>query len=185
MNAGKVEMRQDALNQTLWHYEYREDGHSWHIEWDPRETQLFAWALLDEWDTPKGEPLDVAARERILDAVWPAMVENAGIVAIVDHSRRLRCPLAARWNRGDDGFLVDVHDGGRLDYLALGRTLRLTYQEPELYLAMVDWPASPRWCEPDGPIEADESKRIRERLQSARASDMRIGYHLGWRIGLA
>jgi hypothetical protein len=182
MTAATVNIAHGSTGGPSRAYQVREAGHTWLCDWDPRETQSFVWALLDEWDTARGEPLDAAARERILDAVWPAMVEDAGIEAIIDHSPRLRCPVAVRWNRGDGGFLVDVHDGGQIDYLELGRTMRVRYRQPESYVAVVDWPAEPRWCEPGGAITSDESERIQRRLQSARSSDMRIGYHLPWRI---
>jgi hypothetical protein len=182
MTAGTVGLSCGSTGGPSRAYQYREAGHTWLYDWDPRETQSFVWALLDEWDTPKGEPLDGAARERILDTVWPAMVKDASIVAIIDHSPRLRCPVAVRWSRGDSGFLVDVNDGGQIDYLEVGRTMRVRYSQPEPYVAVVDWPAEPRWCEPGGAITSKEGTRIQRRLRSAKSSDMRIGYHLPWRV---
>jgi hypothetical protein len=181
---GRVDSKRSDSNVTSWVFTYTEDGHRWHLDWDWRETQGVACALLEVWDVPEGKPIDAAARERILDAVWPVVSVDGAANTILDESRRLRCPVVARWKRGEGGFLIDVHDGGHVDYLELGRTMRLRYREPETYLAMIDWPAVPRWTEPDAPVAPEAIARIQERLQFHRPDDVRIGGHLPWRFRL-
>lgn len=183
MTSGRVDVRRGA-HSTSWDYVYQEDGRTWRLEWDSRDDGPSAYARFDSWEAPQGETIDASARARILDAVWPIAHEHGGIMGIFDYSKRLRCPLAARWDRGS-GFLLDVNDGGAINYYELGRTMRIAYRRSDLYVAVVQWPASPRWCEPDGPVEADDTERIRERLQCATSSDMRYGGHLPWRITLA
>ncbi len=164
-------------------FEYREGDHVFVVEWDPRETGTVIPEYFEHWTEPPSEPIDPAARERVLDGLW-AIGQTAGITAIIDESRSLRCPLAVRWNRGDDGFLVDVHDGGELAYMERRRTMRLRYREEagSLYVAFVTWPAAPRWAEPDAPMALDDANRVRERINRAKASDMRLGAHLPWKL---
>jgi hypothetical protein len=166
-------------------YEYREDGRVYSIDWDPRETESVLRVVLEQWSDPPGTPLENASRERIVDQLWPVVTKDAGITAIINESSRLRCPVAVRWNRGESGFLIDVHDYGEVGYMELGRSMRLKFSRQDSYVAAIDWPAAPRWCEPDAPVDPEEARRIRQRLGDARSSDMRIGAHLPWRLVLA
>jgi hypothetical protein len=164
-------------------FEYREGDHIFVVEWDPRETGTVIAEYFERWTEPSSEPIDPAARERIFDGLW-AVGQTAGITSIVDESRSLRCTVPARWNRGDDGFLIDVHDGGQLDYMERRRAMRLSYREEagKLYVAFVKWPDEPRWTEPDAPIAADHADKIRERIGGAKSTDMRVGAHVPWKL---
>lgn len=180
----RVDIKRGDRNIS-WDYVYEEDGHTWELHWDPHDDGTSAYARFDAWKAPAGESIDAPARERILDAVWPVIRDDAGVMGIFDYSDRLRCPLAARWNRGGGGFLLDVNDGGEIDYFELGRTMRIAYERSGINLAVIAWPAVPRWCEPDVPLSTEDAERIQERLQSARSDDMRYGNNIGWRITLA
>jgi hypothetical protein len=163
--------------------EYREGDHVFVVEWDPRETGTVISEYFEHWTEPSSESIDPAARERIFDGLWE-VGRTVGITAIIDDSRSLGCAVPARWNRGDDGFLVDVHDGGRIDYMERRRALRLRYREEagKLYVAFVKWPDAPRWTEPDAPIASDHAGRIRERLDGATSKDMRFGANVPWKL---
>jgi hypothetical protein len=163
-------------------FEYREGDHAFVVQWDPRDTGTIIADSFEQWTEPSFDPIDPPARERIFDGLW-SIGRTAGITAIIDESRSLRRAVPARWNRGD-GFLVDVHDGGLLDYMELGHTLCLRYREVagRLYVAFVTWPDDPRWTQPDAPIALVHADRIFERIRSTKASDMRIGAHLPWQL---
>jgi hypothetical protein len=164
-------------------FEYREGDRVFLVHWDPRETGTVIADRFEQWTTPAAELLDAAARARVFDGLW-SVAPHAGITAVIDESSSLPCPVPVRWNRGTDGFLVDVHDGGQLEYMELGRGLLLRYEEKlgQLYVAYVQWPTSLRWTEPAGPIPTDHAARIRERLARASAHDLRIGGHLPWKL---
>ncbi len=164
-------------------YEYREGDRVFRAEWDPRETDMVLAANFDSWSEPT-EPIDAAARERIFDGLWAI----AGVTAIFDESHAsTRCALPVRWDRGDDGFLLDVNDGGQLDYMELGRALRLPFRRAagESYVALVTWPDMLRWSEPDAPVVPGYAARILLRIRGAKASDMRVGGHLPWKLVVA
>jgi hypothetical protein len=182
-STGKVQVSAGATGGPSRTFDYREDGRVFTIDWDPRETGTAISDRFEQWSSPAGEPHDAAARERVFDGLWGA-AGGAGITAVIDESQTLRCAVPARWNRGNDGFLVDVHDGGRLAYMELGRALTLRYRERpgQLYVAFVQWPQVLRWTEPDAPIAADHAGRIRQRLADASKNDLRLGAHLPWKL---
>lgn len=166
-------------------YEVREGDHVLRVDWDPRETDVFLYQYFEEWSSPAGEPLKGADRERVLAALWPVVAKHGGVTAIIDESRDLRAPRVAQWNRGEDGHLIDVNDGGELLYMERRRSLRLSFRRRDLYVAVVAWPAQPRWTEPDAPVTPEEEVVVCRRLLAATSRDMRIGKHLPWRIVVA
>jgi hypothetical protein len=180
---GKVQVSAGATGGPSRTFDYREDGRVFTIEWDPRETGAVISDRFERWSAPPGEALDPATRERIFDALWAA-AQAGGITAIIDESSSLACLVPVRWNRGADGFLVDVHDGGRLEYMELGRGLMLRYREEpgRLYVAFVQWPRAARWTEPDEAVAVDHAARIRDRLAGATPRDVRLGANLPWKL---
>jgi hypothetical protein len=70
MTAGTVELSRGSTGGPSRAYQYREAGHTWLYDWDPRETQLFVWALLEEWDCRGGS--------------WCHEVHSGDLVAIHD-----------------------------------------------------------------------------------------------------
>jgi hypothetical protein len=164
-------------------FEYEENGKSLRVSWDARETGTTLTVKADFWDVPNGMPLAPESRERLFDGLW-TVAQTKGIHAVVDESSSLPCLVARAWDR-PAGFLVNVHDGGQLEYLELGRTLAVAYHEPVDYLAVLELPRRPRWTYPrDGAIANDEWQLLLSRLGACKASDMWIGSSLPWRIEL-
>jgi hypothetical protein len=117
---------------------------------------------------------------RILWALAPA----PGIHVVLDESGSLPGSVARGWDR-TTGFMVNVHDGGKLEYLEIGRAVALGYREPVDYHAVVDLPQGPRWTYPPGaPIGADEWRSILQRLARCSASDMWVGSSKPWRVAI-
>ncbi len=180
---GKVRVSAGATGGPSMRFDYLEDGRVFTVQWDPRESGMVIAEPFDQWSDPAGEPLDLAARERIFEGLWS--LRTQGITAIIDASAPRKCPVPVRWNRGPGGFLVDIYDGDRrLAYMELGHGLMLRYHErPErLHVAFVEWPRSPCWTEPEGPISARRAARIRDRLGRVTKRDLRFGDNLPWRV---
>ena len=79
-----------------------------------------------------------------------------------------------------------MHDGGRIEYFEVRRTLVLGYTEPEPYHAVVTMPGDLRWTYPPVEVIAPEARRmIVQRLASATEKDMGVGSNLPWRITIA
>jgi hypothetical protein len=163
-------------------YRYVEGDHVWSGAWDPRDTGAFFPMTTLSWDTPPGEPISPAARERLYDAVWSLQGGPAGLLEEV---ARFSLWIAARWSRGQEGFLINI-SGGEIQYMELGHTLRIPAANPpdRLYVALVRLP-EPRWTLPEGDaISPEHWRRIVEHVSTARPEDIWIGAHLPWKVVL-
>ena len=162
-------------------FEFEENGRKLRVDWDARESGTVLPVRADVWDAPAGQPIAPDSRERLFESLW-ALARTRGIHVVLDESPSLPCRVARGWDR-TTGFLVNVHDGGKLEYLEVGRTLALGYREPVDYHAVVDLPQAPRWTYPPGaPIGADEWRSVLQRLARCSPSDMWIGSNKPWRI---
>lgn len=162
-------------------YEYEEAGRVLRLSWDPRETGTVLAVALGDWSEPPGTALTDEERERALVGAWKVAKKDSvrALLELVGG-----CYVARHWAR-TTGFLLDVHDDGRIEYMELGRTLELRYRrDPDhAYRAVVDPPTEPRWTYPAGAsIAPPHWERICQRLRAAGSDDMWIGRNLSWRI---
>jgi hypothetical protein len=164
--------------------EYREAERTLVIDWDPRETGSIITDYFDRWTTPADEQIDDAARERIFESLWAAVSGWISAI-IVEPADPLSCAIPVRWDRGRDGFLIDIHDRGQLQYMELGRGLLLSFRRESagaVIYAHIEWPAVPRWTCPDQPMDADRAALIHKRIAGAQPNDLRIGRHISWKL---
>jgi hypothetical protein len=152
---------------TEWTIEYREGDRLCKRDWDPRETGVYLpiWRM---WSDPFVD-MDDDSFARMVEEVWVVAREQCGVAALMEGMGEW-CFVPRRWTRPDDGFLVNAHDGGNLDYMELDRTIRLRWRVDASHKKrIVSLPANPTWRHPSGaPITPDERARIRERIARLR-----------------
>lgn len=173
--------RDGGLGYSL---EYEEHWHIVRTAWDPRDDGVRMTMKTHAWDEPYGESPSDEERQRVREGLWK-IGRKVGAEIAVDESPDLPCPVVVGWKRASE-FLVDVHDGGRVVYFEVRRTLVLAYAEPEPYHAVVTVPGDPRWTYPPGEaIAPDAWRTVLARLAGATKKDMGIGSNLPWRITIA
>jgi hypothetical protein len=173
--------RDGGLGYSL---EYEEQWHIVRTAWDPRDDGVCMTMKTQAWDEPYGENPSAEERQRVREGLWK-IGRKVGAEIAVDASPDLPCPVVVGWKRTSE-FLVDVHDGGRIDYFEVRRTLVLPYTEPEPYHAVVTMPGDLPWTYPPGEALAAEARRIIvQRLTSATRKNMGVGSNLPWRITIA
>jgi len=172
--------RDGGLGYSL---EYEEKWHIIRTAWVPRDDGLRVTIKTQAWDEPYGENPSAEERQRAREGLWK-IGRRMGAEIAVDASPDLPCPVVVGWKRTSE-FLIDVHDGGRIEYFEVRRTLVLAYTEPEPYHAVVTMPDELLWTYPPGEAIAEARRRIVQRLASARTKDMGVGSNLPWRITIA
>jgi hypothetical protein len=173
--------RDGGLGYSL---EYEEHWHIVRTAWDPRDDGPRMTMKTQAWDEPYGESPSDEERQHVREGLWK-IGRKVGAEIAVDASPDLPCPVVVGWKRTSE-FLVDVHDGGRIEYFEVRRTLVLAYTEPEPYHAVVTTPGELPWTYPPGEAIAPEARRrIVQRLASATQKDMGVGSNLPWRISIA
>jgi hypothetical protein len=173
--------RDGGLGYSL---EYEEQWHIVRTAWDPRDDGPRMTMKTQAWDEPYGENPSAEERQRIREGLWK-LGRKVGAEMAVDVSPDLPCPVVVGWKRTSE-FLVDVHDGGHIEYFEVRRTLVLGYTEPEPYHAVVSLPSDLRWTYPPVEAIAPEARRmIVQRLGSATKKDLGVGSNLPWRITVA
>ena len=164
--------------------EYEEQRHIARTAWDPRDDGVRMTMKTHTWDEPYGANPSAEERQRVREGLWK-IGRKVGVEMAVDASPDLPCPFVVGWKR-TSAFLVDVHDGGRIEYFEVRRTLVLKYAEPQPYHAVVTMPDDLRWTYPAGEALAPEARRmIVQRLAGATRKEMGVGSNLPWRITIA
>lgn len=166
---------------TSWVLEVQLGDRALRETWDPRDTDVIHFAGVTTWAVPSGVALTCEEREAVLDGLW-TLAPRTGLRAILTRDAAGACHVARRWDRGDDGQLVDVHDT-YVDVLELGRTARVPATpivgSPAEAMARI---AEARWAYPAGAVMIDADRaRLAAKLARSGDGDQRIA-SFTWRL---
>jgi hypothetical protein len=159
------------------------------VEWDPRETSVTLMVSLKTWTEPPGVTIAEEEKPEILSRLF-GQARSYGVGHVVEKVNGHW--VVRRWNRGDDGFLVNVESHELVLYCEIDKTLAVPFERIPGFnaknkrigiLAMNDarWVYPPT---PDGaatPLDPAERPRIESRLVEATEDDM-FDSELAWRF---
>jgi hypothetical protein len=149
---------------------YEEGGRVFRAEYDPRQTSVALIVNTSHWTKPEGVPITEEERQRVYDALW--QLDPGGFIfEFVPPAKH----VPVRWDRGPDGFLLEV--AGEIEYMELHRLLHLKSEKgydftKERSVWTIDLPEHATWTVPAGePIAPEHRAKIVSRLLAATDED--------------